>query len=113
MLNGVSVVPNGNATACINAVVFENCALYHSKCLHQQQSKETEEIHDIKLQHEFKDTNAEQDVFTNSVEISRGLRGAVLGFSLCRQSTSVRECTAVLLAQLLLNYLAFNLQQQA
>lgn len=38
-LNGVSVVPNDNATTYIKVVVFENCSLYHSKCLHQEQSK--------------------------------------------------------------------------
>lgn len=39
VLNGVSGVPNDNATAYINVMVFENCSLYHSKCLHQEQSK--------------------------------------------------------------------------
>lgn len=71
MLNGVSVVPNGNATAHINAVVFENGTLYHDKCLQRQQSKETGETRDIKQQREFQDSNGEEGVFANCVEISK------------------------------------------
>ena len=89
MLNGVSVVPNDNAAAYIKAVVFENCTLHHSKCLHQQ-SPETQKTHYIKQQHELNDSNEEEYVVRSSAEISKGPRGAVLVFSFCPQSTSVR-----------------------
>lgn len=46
VLNGVSVVPNDSAAAYINVVVvFGDCTLCHSKCLHWQQSKEEKERH--------------------------------------------------------------------
>lgn len=71
LLNGVSV--DDSATAYINAI-FENYTLHHRKCLHQQQSKEAQETHYTNMNLR---TQAEREIYSEAVEISKGRGVAV------------------------------------